>query len=359
MSKIKSLYLDLIRFIAAIFVLFSHALAFEIIHIPIISHYGSEAVAVFFVLSGYVISFIASEKENNPTSYFKARAIRIYSVLVPAILIGSILDNLGLGLDKNYYLSHQNFHNDFSISTLLRILTFSGELLNTHMVFGTNEPIWSIQFEFVYYILFGLIIFKNNNHYAKIALFTIAILSFPKVLTYFTLWLIGVFLYKIKNFNLSNWITIILFPLSIFLIFTLKSIMPPKTAMFSEFTFTSNDILTILYFHLIGFFVAINIFTAEKFLLTTKFDNLLIYHEKIIRFLASNTFSLYLIHLPTMMLICVIVPPISLSNSIIGMTILFIFCFIFSYVFENKNGPMFKIYKLLNQHRTQQPKNIE
>ena len=52
LNKITSLYLDLIRFIAAILVVFSHAVTFEKIKIPILSGYGSEAVAIFFVLSG-------------------------------------------------------------------------------------------------------------------------------------------------------------------------------------------------------------------------------------------------------------------------------------------------------------------
>lgn len=87
MNKLTSIYLDLIRFTAALVVVLSHAAAFTSLKIPLISGLGTEAVVVFFVLSGYVIAYVSNNKENNYIVFFKARAIRIYSVLIPAILI--------------------------------------------------------------------------------------------------------------------------------------------------------------------------------------------------------------------------------------------------------------------------------
>ncbi|WP_342223471.1 acyltransferase family protein [Klebsiella pneumoniae] len=96
MNKLTSIYLDLIRFTAALVVVLSHAAGFTSLKIPIISGLGTEAVVVFFVLSGYVIAYVSSNKENNYIAFFKARAIRIYSVLVPAVLITLIFDHIGL-----------------------------------------------------------------------------------------------------------------------------------------------------------------------------------------------------------------------------------------------------------------------
>jgi peptidoglycan/LPS O-acetylase OafA/YrhL len=158
-------FLDVLRFSAAILVLLSHSATFLDIYLPVLSDFGSEAVAVFFVLSGYVISYVVAKKEDNPASYFKARAFRIYSVLIPALIITFIFDHIGLSIDSSYYFAHKNFHNDYSFVTITQTLTFLGETLNRHIVFGTNEPIWSIQFECLYYIAFGAILFARKNHY--------------------------------------------------------------------------------------------------------------------------------------------------------------------------------------------------
>lgn len=345
LNKTLSLYLDLIRFIAALLVVFSHAVTFEKIHIPILSDYGSEAVAVFFVLSGYVISYVTSIKEKTATSYFKARAIRIYSVLIPAIIVGLLWDKIGFTINPNYYLSHKNFHNDFSIESLFRILSFSGEFLNTHVVFGSNEPIWSIQFECIYYILFGLILFFPKKIWAWIIFFTIGVLAFPKVLFYFPLWLIGVVIHKLNIKIYNNKLAVTAFVSSIVMLLILKYFPIPKTGMYKEFTYSLGAFASVVYYHAIGFFVALSIITASDFLALTKLDQFLIKFESKIRYLASNTFSLYLIHLPTMMFVCVLIPPTSLIRSIIGMILVFVFCFLFSFIFEGKNGPMFRIYK--------------
>ncbi|MDV1146441.1 acyltransferase [Klebsiella pneumoniae] len=163
MNKLTSIYLDLIRFTAALVVVLSHAAGFTSLKIPIISGLGTEAVVVFFVLSGYVIAYVSSNKENNYIAFFKARAIRIYSVLVPAVLITLIFDHIGLKYNPSYYFSHSNFHYDYSIFTFIKLNFFLGEGFNQHLVFGSNEPIWSIGFECIYYILFGSLLFSGKN----------------------------------------------------------------------------------------------------------------------------------------------------------------------------------------------------
>ncbi|WP_407244035.1 acyltransferase family protein [Klebsiella michiganensis] len=86
-------------------VVLSHAAGFTSLKIPIISGLGTEAVVVFFVLSGYVIAYVSNNKENNYAAFFKARAIRIYSVLVPAILITFFLTILVLNI-THLIISH-------------------------------------------------------------------------------------------------------------------------------------------------------------------------------------------------------------------------------------------------------------
>lgn len=179
MNKLTSIYLDLIRFTAALVVVLSHAAGFTSLKIPIISGLGTEAVVVFFVLSGYVIAYVSNNKENNYIPFFKARAIRIYSVLVPAILITLFLDHIGLKYNPSYYFLHSNFHNDYSIFTFIKLLFFFGEGFNQHLVFGSNEPIWSIGFECIYYILFGTLLFCRKKAFLILIFFIFIFISLP------------------------------------------------------------------------------------------------------------------------------------------------------------------------------------
>ena len=89
MEKRFSLYLDMVRFIAAIFVVIAHYVQYGILSSSV-SHYtpevGREAVIAFFVLSGYVIAYTTEVKNQSLQEYVAARCARIYSVAFPILL---------------------------------------------------------------------------------------------------------------------------------------------------------------------------------------------------------------------------------------------------------------------------------
>lgn len=101
-------------------------------------------------------------KERTLKDYFPARFVRIFSVLIPALIFTFLCDKLGFYFDPDFYINTRHFNGEHSFSSLLHILIFTGEMLNSHIVFGTNEPVWSLQFEVVYYFLFGVIVFLRN-----------------------------------------------------------------------------------------------------------------------------------------------------------------------------------------------------
>ena len=55
-------------------------------------HAGHSAVVIFFVLSGYVITYVASERETTLRDYALSRCARIYAVAVPTLLLTIVLD---------------------------------------------------------------------------------------------------------------------------------------------------------------------------------------------------------------------------------------------------------------------------
>src|SRR6185295_146819 len=82
-----SLYFDLLRFAAATLVVFEHFRLFGFLPAHTwIASFSHEAVIAFFVLSGAVISHAADRPQATLRDFVIARAVRIYSVTLPAIL---------------------------------------------------------------------------------------------------------------------------------------------------------------------------------------------------------------------------------------------------------------------------------
>src|SRR5579872_6203411 len=98
MKKGMSLYLDLIRFSAALMVFMEHfrertkrgLFEFWKDHPFAYNHlfpYSQTAVIVFFVLSGFVIAHVLATRENTPLEFAASRFARLYSVLLPTLIL--------------------------------------------------------------------------------------------------------------------------------------------------------------------------------------------------------------------------------------------------------------------------------
>src|SRR5262249_40869159 len=101
MKNGTSLYLDIVRFSAAALVFLEHIRehtraslrAFWTAHPFVYSHiysYSQMAVIVFFVLSGYVIAHVLATRERTPLEYAASRFGRLYSVVVPALILTAV-----------------------------------------------------------------------------------------------------------------------------------------------------------------------------------------------------------------------------------------------------------------------------
>ena len=92
-----SAILDATRITAAVVVLLSHYGSGSITHSAfwVFNVFSESAVTVFFVLSGYMIAWVTEHREADGLSYTVARLCRIYSVVLPAIVLTVILDLSG------------------------------------------------------------------------------------------------------------------------------------------------------------------------------------------------------------------------------------------------------------------------
>ncbi|TXT25669.1 MAG: acyltransferase family protein [Gallionellaceae bacterium] len=231
-------FLDFVRWLAALLVVLGHVrllwcaeyASVQDNSLPVKLFYfatgfGSEAVMVFFVLSGFLVGGGALRKWHNGTysarDYFISRFSRIYTVLFPALVCGGLLDWIGLqyfngtGLYTNSSIYHSPLLN-FSVANNLDWATFLSNLANLQGIltrhFGSNGPLWSLAFEWWYYCLFGLMLEASGRKGNDPALWflasaaLIALIVLPaKLLLYMLVWGAGVWaaMFDPQRFRLS------------------------------------------------------------------------------------------------------------------------------------------------------------
>jgi peptidoglycan/LPS O-acetylase OafA/YrhL len=159
---------------------------------------GGDAVMVFFVLSGFVIAYVSSTKETTFKEYAAARLARLWSVLLPALIITYFVDWYGLTIAPQAYQGWGAWlAADGSPLRLLVSALFVNELWHDSIVPLSNGPVWSIGFEFWYYVIFAAIIFPSKF---RLALPLAAmIIAGPRILLLFPVWLMGVVAYHVGS----------------------------------------------------------------------------------------------------------------------------------------------------------------
>jgi peptidoglycan/LPS O-acetylase OafA/YrhL len=125
---------------------------------------GHQAVVIFFVLSGYLISgsiFRMLERQQWSWKLFIThRLVRLWIVLVPALLFGALWDFCGLHLRiaPALYAGQTGTHMMGNVADTLHPSIFFGNLAFLQTIFvptlGSNTPLWSLANEFWYYVLF-------------------------------------------------------------------------------------------------------------------------------------------------------------------------------------------------------------
>ena len=305
MNRTTSLYLDVVRPIAALVVLLSHVSFISGGHLGFLASAGSQAVDVFFVLSGFVIAYVCDTKEQDPWVYFVSRAARIYSVAIPAIVLTLLADRIGLRADTSAYV--QAFQTP-SPGSLVRSILFLGEQWNAHRFPGSDSPYWSLGFEVWYYIIFG--VFRFNSPQWRWLLVGGALLFIgPKVVLVFPVWLMGVAAYHVcagrRLPPLSAWI-LATAPLVLLAIYETLPYPQPYVQPFQNVALEPNRFLSLGQEYLIAGLFSIHLIGFAS--VSGAFASMLERHARLIRWISGATFSIYLAHLPIMHLLVAISP---------------------------------------------------
>lgn len=193
MTPALSVYLNLLRFCAALAVYLFHAQHFAKASFPWIGQLGDEAVIVFFVLSGMLITF-SGMKQPELVGFMSARLARLWSVALPALALTLVVDMAGQYLAPASYHPMQPYSAFKWVASIGINALFVNQIWNLNVYPGTNGPFWSLSYEFWYYVAFaGFVYFKGAKRVLVLA--ACAVLAGPLITSGFPIWLMGVFLY--------------------------------------------------------------------------------------------------------------------------------------------------------------------
>lgn len=220
LSEAASWRFDLARASAAILVLLGHLRALFFVPFGEVRHpnlvlrgvyfatsLGHQAVMLFFVLSGYLISSSVlramAEDRWSWSWYLSRRVTRLCVVLFPALLLTLLLDHLGMRLfgGGGVYGQSPQYASILPFAVWQRdglgILATNATFLQGIVgpTFGSNGALWSLAYEFWYYLLFPLlalaVLVRRNRLATSMALVGLLMfVGFPIAVS-FLIWLFG------------------------------------------------------------------------------------------------------------------------------------------------------------------------
>ncbi len=336
-----SILLDIFRLFAAIAVFLGHTNFYWFFsghEMGFGPKNGQDYVIIFFVLSGFVISWSIDQKKNyNFSQYCFDRLTRLWSVVLPALFLGFLLDWFGKSLHAETYnpLVTKKF------GELKYVL--SGLFIHETWFFsvrpGSNGPFWSLSYEFFYYFIFGSFMLMKTTK-SKIVVGLIACFAAgPKILLLLPCWLVGSISYyscskkRSVSFKLSVFVALTSFVLLFILLFQ-------RWNSWNHTEFPELGTAPLFYSakflddYLIASLVGLLLYSLSHwFTLEKKHSGIF---AKLIKNCAKFSFSLYVIHFPIMAFLSAglakgVISGISHSEAI--MVVLFS-AYIFALIFE-------------------------
>lgn len=252
--------------------------------------FAHQGVVVFFLVSGWLVGGSLLNKLHVPdaiANYSIDRITRLWIVLIPAFIATLIFAASSDWIDVTTL--DRSTSNEYSISA------FFGNLVGLQDIivprFGGNFALWSLAYEFWYYVLFPLILlaFIAKDLLAKIiAAVLAAIIVFnlsTVIMLYFSIWLLGTAFSRIQ-ISLDQRSKFILL-----LVFIATAVYFRLTGMndsFTEETFPQDLMYSLLFLTLL----------ASQQSQVNAGSRVINWLKVTGTFLSSFSFTLYVIHVP-------------------------------------------------------------
>lgn len=307
----KILEFEFLRGIAAFYVFLHHTLFhFNILEknstLGKVFSFGQEAVMVFFLLSGYVIALSIIKRNYTFYEYFKHRFLRIYPILLFVMTVSILLE---FSLNDLIFNFNSFLFNIFMLQDIgaLKPGTFAEPFLG-------NSPLWSLSYEWWFYIIFFIHfflykkIFKNLAfiYYSGFIFSVLGLVSYfylpnqiSLIIMYYYIWLSGavlciIFFENIPNKKTSIFKLLILY-FFIIIIYFLFFILNKNTSSIGI-----HPLLELRHYITSFIFLIIALFYTKYFYTKLKNNN---FYQKILKIgikPASISFGVYVIHYPVM-----------------------------------------------------------
>ena len=308
MKKGTSLYLDLVRFSAALTVFFEHLRehtrnsfgAFWRSHPFLYLHLGpfsQTAVIVFFVLSGYVLAHVLATRERTPLEYSASRFGRLYSVVLPALI---------LTIACHYFIrikfpdAFDAFYPHDGTGVVFRYLGTA--LLMSHFWLWPDleppnaDPFWSLSFEASFYVGIALFVFARGR-IRFLSLVLLSLVAGPTMVLLAPTWLLGYGAYHLsQRRQLPVGFAVILWLGFTFLLLLSPLIEEHIREPLSFLRMPSRTVGELLASYAAAICFAVNMITFNT--ISDNAERLLLPFARLIRWLGSMTFALYLFHQP-------------------------------------------------------------
>lgn len=302
-SGYSSLILDGLRILAAFTVFFFHIYERFLPSGPyffIFRDVAHLAVIVFFTLSGYVIAYTTTANNRGGKQYIQARFTRLFSIVFPALLITGLCEWIVKLTDPLVYGS-------IIRGASLPRYVMSGLFLNEIWFFSgappINAPLWSLGFEFWYYMIFGVWFFRGKSIMSWILCIGVCLVAGPKILLMMPIWLMGYAAYHIKVPAALQKTTLLLVASGLVLAVVVTKYLPPMpyTIGTQPWFFASQFISD----WITGICVAFALWNLPQGVRKDSQKQAV----KLLRNFADLTFPLYIIHLPVLYVYQALVKP--------------------------------------------------
>lgn len=264
---------------------------------------GHNAVVVFFVISGFWIvrSVVRSGNAFSFRDYMLARGVRLWIVLLPALLIGAALDGVGGAVFPSalYEGTQGSVALNYDVSDRLTVPIFLGNALFLQDIavpaLGSNGALWTIACEFWYYVYFPLAwLAVRSRNWPGIAVAAIGLYFIPSP-HLFACWMLGGAVYVVAERLLGDrqfhWTA----PVAALVAFCGLNALSKLLSL----PMMANDLLLAASF---GLFLVLGMRSA--FGAATPFSLLA-------RLGSRSSYSLYAIHLPIVVFVCNFLVPAS------------------------------------------------
>jgi peptidoglycan/LPS O-acetylase OafA/YrhL len=320
LAKRVSVHLDLIRGVSALAVMLGHVRGLFFVDFPfimnqspahralyVVTGFGHEAVMIFFVLSGYFIGTsvidLVRDRHWSWRLYLVNRLTRLQLVLLPALVLGAIWDQIGMRIPPVAALYYGGLYKYFPPSVAVRstVTVFFGNLFFLQSVvspvFGSNGPLWSLSYEFWYYVLFPALILaatswtaiRHRFLYAALAVLLVWFVGL-QISLYFLIWLAGVLAGRLGH---------------------VKQLFPPRVQKMISATagLIFVGVLALVRTHqfssdiLADFFVGLSFALWLYALIQGRRDDVSPTYARAAKSLSSFSYTLYLTHFPALLLL--------------------------------------------------------